>query len=152
MAINWQADRNTPNTVWTNFLSVLSMFVKPLQRFYCKSCLSLTPRAGLLFYARYRSLRPAIASDLRSCQTLQPIHTSNIVHQKKRRCSHPLCSPTPLSPGRTAGNCDLTFSTVPSAFPPFSGADMPQTVAGRFLERVGRSAEGRKSYFFCALS
>ena len=44
MTINWRADPNTPDTAWTNFLSVSSLFVKPLQQFCYKSCLSLRVR------------------------------------------------------------------------------------------------------------
>jgi len=46
MAINWQANPNTPNTAWTNLLSVSSLFVKPLQQFCYKSALSLLVMCG----------------------------------------------------------------------------------------------------------
>ena len=68
MAINWQADPNTPDTAWSNLLSVSSLFVKPLVNVQINnSCLPLRvriawmdrhswgdasrPRASLLLYS-----------------------------------------------------------------------------------------------------
>ena len=79
-------------------------------------------------------------------QTLQPIHTSNIFRQKKRRRGHPLCLPRPLSPGCTAGNCDLTFSTVPLAFPSLFRADMPPICSALFLDGLVKS-RSRKTFY-----
>ncbi len=78
-------------------------------------------------------------------EILEPIHSSNIFQQKKRHRGHPLCLPRPLSPGCTAGNCDLTFSTVPLVFPSLFRADMPPICSALFLDDIVKS---RKTPFF----